>query len=182
MKTGEDLIARYNQLYNEMVSSKDYRKMKIFGEAEKYMFNELAMTNPDAAERWLSHLEASSWNNYLSAREALNITKRFKNFDGTIGAHWSYDVLMRTVQSMGGKIENNPYYNSYALCITVNMIYSDHAPSIAEDMGYKAPTDVPNEKMALSCYKKAVEKLRDLDNNYHVREYFSSKMYDDSPM
>jgi hypothetical protein len=52
------------------------------------------------------------------------------------------------------------------------MIYSDHAQSIAEDMGQRSPNEVPNEKMALSCYKKAVEKLKDPDRPRFVREYF----------
>lgn len=52
------------------------------------------------------------------------------------------------------------------------MIYSDHAQSIAEDMGYKSPKEVPNEKMAVSIYKKALEKLKDADRPRFVREYF----------
>lgn len=66
------------------------------------------------------------------------------------------------------------------LCVTANVVYSDHANSIALDMGYKMPTEVPNEEMALSCYRKAVEKLKDPDAGFHVRKHFKSKMYDDS--
>jgi hypothetical protein len=62
------------------------------------------------------------------------------------------------------------------------MIYSDHAKSIAEDMGYKSVAEVPNERMALSCYKKAVESLKDPDKGFKVRDYFRHRMYDDSPM
>jgi hypothetical protein len=62
------------------------------------------------------------------------------------------------------------------------MIYSDHGKSIAEDMGYKSVGEVPNEKMALSCYKKAVECLTDEDEGFSVRDYFRHRMYDDSPM
>lgn len=62
------------------------------------------------------------------------------------------------------------------------MIYSDHAKSIAEDMGHKSPAEVPNDKMALSCYKKALEKLKDVDAGFHVRRYFKHKMYDDSAL
>jgi hypothetical protein len=52
------------------------------------------------------------------------------------------------------------------------MIYSDHAQSVAEDMGMSTPEAVPNEKMALSMYRKAVEKLKDVDRPKFVREYF----------
>lgn len=60
------------------------------------------------------------------------------------------------------------------------MVYSDHAKSIAEDMGYKNPSEVPNEKMLRSCYNKALERLCDLDNGFHVRKYFKHAMYNDS--
>ena len=65
-----------------------------------------------------------------------------------------------------------PYYNCYALWVMANMLYSDHAQSVAEDMGYKTPAEVLNEKMALSMYKKAVEKLKDVDRPHFVRQYF----------
>ena len=40
--TTEQMIDRYNYLYALMKESKDVKNMKIFGEAEKYMFRELA--------------------------------------------------------------------------------------------------------------------------------------------
>ena len=52
------------------------------------------------------------------------------------------------------------------------MIYSDHAQSVAEDMGMSSTEAVPNEKMALSMYRKSVEKLKDHDRPKFVREYF----------
>ena len=53
-----------------------------------------------------------------------------------------------------------------------NMIYNDHAQSVAERMGMSTPEAVPNEKMALSMYRKAVEQLKDVDRPKFVREYF----------
>lgn len=178
----EQLIERYDELYDKMKHSQDVKNMKIFGKAEKYMFHELTGAHPDMAERWLSHLEAVCWMNYLSQGEAMNIGKRIENQDGTKGFHWNHEVFTNAVKSLGGVVENKPYYNSYALCVTANMIYSDHAKSIAEDMGYKSAAEVPNEKMALSCYKKAVECLEDKDEGFKVRDYFRHRMYDNSPM
>lgn len=178
----EELIERYDELYDKMKHSKDVKNMKIFGKSEKYMFHELAGVHPDMAEKWLSHLESVEWCNYLSQNEAMNIGRRITNQDGTKGFHWNHEVFTNAVKSLGGVVENKPYYNSYALCVTANMVYSDHAKSIAEDMGYKTPNDVPNEKMALSCYKKAVEYLEDVDRGFNVRDYFRHRMYDDSPM
>ena len=176
--TKEQLIARYNELYEKMKSSRNVKYMQIFGEAEKYMFGELAGTHQEVAERWLSHLEPVCWHNYLSDKEALNIGRTIENQDGSKGFHWDYNVFTNAVKQLGGIIEEKPYYNSYALWATANMIYSDHARSIAEDMGYENPMSVPNEKMALSCYKKALEKLKDVDNEDFVRDYFRRRMYD----
>ena len=182
MMTKEQMMGRYEELYHKMVNSKDVKNMKIFGESEKWVFNEVAKAHPELAESWISHLEAVCWNNYLSQNEAMNIGKRIVNQDGTKGFHWNHDVFVKAVESLGGITEEKPYYNSYALCVVANMEYSDHAMSIAEDMGYKTVAEVPNEKMALSCYKKAVEKLKDIDDGFHVRKYFKHKMYDNSPM
>ena len=182
MKT-EELIDKYDCLYDKMKHSKDVRHMKVFGKSEKYMFHELAKVHPDMAEKWVSHLEAGmEWNNYLSQNEAMNIGKRITNQDGTKGFHWNHDVFTGAVKSLGGVVEHKPYYNSYALCVTANMVYSDHAKSIAEDLGFKSVAEVPNERMALSCYKKAVEMLEDVDEGFKVRDYFRHRMYDDSPM
>lgn len=180
--TKEQMIERYDELYMKMANSKDPKNMHIFGEAEKWIFHELAKVHPEMAENWLSHLEAVCWNNYLSQNEAMNIGKRIVNQDGTKGFHWSHDVFTKAVESLGGVVEEKPYYNSYSLWVTACTIYSDHAISIAMDLGYKDPKEVPNEKMALSCYRKAVEKLKDIDGGFQVRKYFKRKMYNDSPM
>lgn len=182
MKSKEEMIDRYHYLYDKMKESKDPKNMKIFGEAEKWIFKEIAATNPDLAEKWLTHLESVEWVNYLSEDEANNISKRIVNQDNTKGFHWQHDVFLNAVKSMGGTCEDKPYYNCCALWATANMIYSDHANSISEDMGYKSPAEVPNERMAMSVYRKAVEKLKDSDDGFHVRKYFKHKMYKDSPM
>lgn len=182
MMTKEQMIERYDELYIKMAGSKDVKNMHIFGSASTWMFKELAKVHPEMAENWLSHLEAICWENYLSQNEAMNISRRIINQDGSKGFHWNHDVFIKAVESLGGVIEDKPCYNSFALCVTANMIYSDHAQSIAMDMGYKTAGEVPNEKMALSCYRKAVEKLKDIDGGFQVRKYFKNKMYDNSPM
>lgn len=182
MMKADEIIQRYEELYHKMVSSKDPANMKIFGESEMWVFKEVAKVHPDLAESWLSHLEEVCWKNYLSDKEAVNISNRTVNQDGTKGFHWTYEVFTKAVQSLNGVIEEKPYYNSYALYVTANVCYSDHGLSIAMDMGYDDPRKVPNEKMALSCYRKAVEKLKDIDMGFNVRKYFKGKMYSNFPM
>lgn len=173
------MLDRYDVLYDKMKESKNVKNMMIFGESEKWIFHELAKSHPELAEKWLSHLEVVCWDNFISEGEMLNISKKIVNQDGAKEFHWSYDVFTRAVDSLGGVKEDKPYYNSYALATVANMVYSDHAKSIAEDMGYKTVAEVPNEKMALSCYRKAVELLKDPDLGFHARKYFKDKMYDD---
>lgn len=178
----EELIEQYDELYHKMKASRDVNNMMIFGKAEKWVFHELAGAHPELAEKWLSHIMGVVWKNYLSEGEAKNIGKRITNQDGSKGFHWDYNTFINAVKSLGGLVENKPFYNSYSLWVVANMIFSDHAKSIAEDMGHKSPSEVPNEKMALSCYKKAVEYLEDVDGGFSVRDYFRHRMYDDSPM
>lgn len=182
MMTKEQMMDEYEMYSHNIIKSKDLKNMEILSEVCEWLFKQAAIKMPEVAESALAHLAATEWDNYLSQNEAMNIGKRIVNQDGTKGFHWSHDVFTKAVESLGGVVEEKPYYNSYSLCVTGNMIYSDHALSIAMDMGYKDPKEVPNEKMALSCYRKAVEQLKDIDGGFHVRKYFKGKMYNDSPM
>lgn len=177
MMTKEQMITRYDELYDKMKDGKDVKNMKIFGEAASYYFKELAKMHPEMAQSWLGHLEAICWNNYLSETEVINIGKTMINEDGVKGFHWVYDTFVSAVKQLGGVPEEKPFYNSYALCVTANMIYSNMAYSIAEDMGYNSPAEVPNEKMAFSCYKKAVSYLKDRNHNFQIRDFLKKIMY-----
>jgi hypothetical protein len=168
----EDVLERYEELYEDMATSGNKEKMTAFGDAERWAFRKMNEISPKDAQCWLDKLEAMHWKNYLSKHEADEITSKLINQNGRIGAHWNYDTFKGAVESLGGKMYEKPYYNCYALWATANMIYSDHAQSVAEDMGMSSPEAVPNEKMALSMYKKAVEQLKDTDRPKFVREYF----------
>jgi hypothetical protein len=168
----EGIRERYLELFEAMAKSANPENMKIFGEAEKWAFDRLYERDPKLAEMWVDKLEAMLWNNYLSRAEANEIVDKFINQDGTHGAHWSYDVFKGAAEALGVPMMEAPFFNCYALWAVANMIYSDHAQSIAEDMGYKSPKEVSNEKMATSIYKKSIEKLKDADRPKFVRRYF----------
>lgn len=160
----EELIRKYDELYNEMITARDTKKMMLFGDAEKWMFHSLAHKHPEIAEMWLAKLEAGKWNNYLSRSEAEMIAGNLVNQDGIRGAHWNYDVFKRAVETLGGKMMDEPYFNCYALWATANMLWSDHHKSTSEF--------VPKEQEARFFYTMAVEKLKDTDRPRFVREYF----------
>ena len=171
-----DLKQRYEQLYHKMANSRDVRQMKTFGLAEKWAFNRTVDNDQKTAEAWLSKLEAIEWNNYLSDGEAMHIASQLVNKDGSTGAVWDESTFFSVVERNGGKVEHMPHYNENALWVTAAMIYSDHAKSIAEDMGYASVAEVPVEKLAMSVYRKAVEKLCDKDRAYFVRPYFAEML------
>ena len=168
----DEILERYEELYEDMATSGNKEKMMAFGDAERWAFKRMHDLSPKDAQCWLDKLEAMHWKNYLSKHEADEIAAKLINQNGRIGAHWGYETFKAAVESLGGKMNEKPYYNCYALWVVANMIYSDHAQSVAEDMGMSTPEAVPNEKMALSMYRKAVEKLKDVDRPKFVREYF----------
>lgn len=165
-------MKRHEELYKGIIHSKNDAKMEMLGCIFLSMIEQVEATNPRLYKEMVERMEATEWNNYLTEVEATKIASALVNQDGSKGAHWPYEAFKNTVESLGGKLSESPYYNCYALWVTANMLYSDHAQSVAEDMGYKTPAEMPNEKVALSMYKKAVEKLKDMDRPYFIRTYF----------
>ena len=165
-------MKRYEELYHNIIASKDDAKMEMLGCLFLSMMEQIESSSPRLYKEMLDKMEASEWNNYLTEAEAAKIASTLVNQDGSHGPHWPYDVFKGAVESLGGKPSEKPFYNCYALWVAANMMYSDHAQSVAEDMGFNSPSDVPNEKIALSMYKKAVEKLKDVDRPMFIRPYF----------
>lgn len=160
----EGIRERYLELYEDMAKSGMPEKMKVFGEAEKWAFDRLHERDPKLAEMWVDKLEATHWHNYLSKAEANEIVAKFINQDNSRGPHWAYDVFKGAVESLGGNMMEEPYYNCYALWVVANMLYSDHYNSASEY--------VPKEDMPKYFYSMAVEKLKDKDRPRFVRDYF----------
>lgn len=160
----EDMITRFLELYKEMANSGKTEKMIIYGNASKEAFARMAEVAPEDAQHWLDKMEAIHWHNYVSKAEAMDIVNKFVNADGTHGAHWDYNTFKGAVESLGGRMEEEPYYNCYALWVTANMLYSDHYHSVSEY--------VPNEDMPRYFYLQAVEKLKDADRPRYIRHYF----------
>lgn len=168
----EDLIKRYDKLYDDMASSKEVKKMMAFGAAEKRIFRMVAEKHPDLADKWIGMIESGMWNNYLTEEEAKKIASGLINQDGSPGPHWSMDTFFGVVPRLGGIIEDDPYYNKYALWLVANAHYSDFATSTAMDMGYRSAREAPEDKMAQSMYRKAVESLKDVDRAHYVHDYY----------
>lgn len=160
----EGIRDKFLELYEDMAKSGMPEKMKEFGESAKWAFDRLHERDQKLAEMWVEKLEATHWHNYLSKAEAEDIVGKFVNQDGTRGAHWNYDTFKGAVESLGGKMSEEPFYNCYALWAVANMLYSDHAQSVA--------LFVPKEEFPKVFYTMAVEKLKDRDRPRFVRHYF----------
>jgi hypothetical protein len=160
----EELIRKYDDLYDEMVSSKNPARMMAFGDAEKWMFHAVAEKHPELAEKWLTKLEAGKWHNYISKSEAEEIASKLVNQDGSRGAHWDYDTFKGAVESLGAKMHDEPFYNCYALWVEANTLWSDHHKSLSKY--------IPKEQEPEAYYLMAVEKLKDIDRPKYIRKYF----------
>lgn len=164
----EDLIKKYDELYEDMAKAKDPRKMMVFGDAEKWMFHSLAEKHPEIAEKWLERLEVGRWNNYLTEDEAEDIVESLEERQGDMVIHrheWDYNVLKNAVESMGGNLSEAPFFNCWALWATMNMLYSDHAGTV--NMFIQ-----PNMRVKF-YYHLALDKLKDVDRPHFIRKYFS---------
>ena len=168
----KDLVKEFEKVYHEMKESRDVANMRTFGRVCMAMYERLAKSHPDMAEEWLEMLAPIGCNNYLTESEADEIAAQLVNQDGREGAHWSKEEFNQALNRLNVHAEDKPYYNRYALWLVMNMIYSDHAVSIAEDMGSSIPSNVSSERMVRSCYRKAVEKLKDIDHPRFVRPYY----------
>ena len=161
--TTNEMIERYHDLYADMASANDVAKMKMFGNAEKWAFEKVAEALPDIAQSWLDKLEAGAWNNYISQSEYEEISQKIENTDGSHGYHWPYTEILAQVSGLG-TAEDAPFYNSYALALTINMLYSDHSDSVR--------TYVREDDIFPFYYALAVDKLKDPDRKNFIRPYF----------
>lgn len=164
MRTNEEILNRYKHLYSLMERSEDSDIMNVFGKAEQWAFARMLEISADDAKRWLEKLEPTEWNNYLSREEANQIVSSFVNQDGTRGAHCSYESVKQEVEKNGWDLSDEPYFNCYALWVTMNMIYSDHSISLSEYIG--------EDELVKFIYKMSTEKLRDRDRERFIRDYF----------
>lgn len=163
----KDLVERYEELYKDMAEAKDPKKMIVFGEAEKWVFHSIADKHPEIAEKWLQMLEQSKWNNYLSEDEAKKIVESLVEKIGNTYVQkyeWDYPTMKNAVESLGGKVSEEPYYNCWSLWAVMNMLHSDHSETINVFVQ-------PNLKVKF-YYRLAVDKLKDFDRPHFVRHYF----------
>ena len=142
--------------------SRKTENMKLFGSVMGDMMRSAIQKNPSDAEKWIDKLSAIEWKNYLTPSEADEIVSSMSP-----EAPWSREVWNKAMDSYNLEKEDKPYYNSCALWVTMNMVYSDDAKSLAKILN----TEVENVPVE-AFYLLAVDKLKDKDGKFSIRHYF----------
>lgn len=155
----QELKNKYYELYDYMAQSKDPKNMKAFGHVMNEMMDWLIANKPDAAQAWIMKLEAIKWRNYLTPAEAEDIVAAMEP-----KAPWTREQWNQTMQSSGFETEEWPYYNKCALYTTMNMIMSDSSESLKKF--------IEPDKLFAAVHALAVDKLKDRDMKFAVRDYF----------
>ena len=161
-----EMREKYAMLYDYMANSNKTKYMKAFGNVMNDMMDWMITNKPELAMNEIEKLESIKWNNYLTTSEADEIVASM-----IPKAPWSKEAWSSAMDSLGFKKEEEPYYNSCALWTTMNMVYSDSAHTIASIMG-KTIDEVPKEAMVKAAYGLAIDKLKDKDSFFSVRDYF----------
>lgn len=162
----KEMVEKFDNFYGIMKASKDVCNMKLFGDVMHEMFDWFVENKPELAEEWLSKLESIKWNNYLTAKEADKIVEAMNP-----KPVWDKEQLMEGLQKLELPTEEVPYFNDNALYVTVSMVYSDSAKTIANIIG-KPLAEIDDDTMMKAIYSLAMDKLKDVDGKFSVRRYF----------
>lgn len=162
----EKMKEKYHEMYHKhLVDGKDPKVMAIWGKHEKKMVHELIEKHPEVAEKYINGLEACicsiGWNNYLTRKEAEYILSEMSP-----KAKWTIEEVESACKSLGVECENKPYFNLYALAVTMNMEVSDHEKTLSRHF--------PDERQMITfVYNWSMEDLMDKDRPEYIRPYFN---------
>ncbi len=154
----------FKEAYTKVVEAGTPEAMQLLGGILCDFAEYAEQSNTRLYREAVEKMNAVNWNNYLTEAEASAIVGGFINSDGSKGAHWSMAQVSGAVEELGGAMECEPYYNKYALFVTMNMIYSD--------FGVTLDQFVEDSNMVEVVYRLAVDKLKDADRPRFVRAYF----------
>lgn len=165
--TAEEMRNEFYALYNMMANSHEVAFMRTFGNVHKEMMEWMIVNKPELAAEWLEKLESIRWYNYLTPKEAQKIVDKMQP-----KAPWSREVWRNAMQQLGLPMEEEPYYNSCALWVVMNQVYTDHAQTIADNIIKKPLSEIPANQLVPGIRALAVDLLKDEDGVYNVRSYF----------
>ena len=155
------------QLYDYIINSGDTEKMHVLGQVTKSMMCRFIESYPQWAREYLDMLQSVKWNNYVTAKEAETIVSEM-----TPEPIWKKSMWESMIQSTGYPKCEEPYFNSCALYVTMCMISSDSGETLKDILNIKELDTKNSEHMFKVIYKLALDKLKDKDRKYNIRDYF----------
>lgn len=159
----------FKQLYNYIIDSEDEEKMKVLGRVVKSMMNRLIESYPQQAREYLDKLQSVKWHNYVTAKESEAVTSQMDP-----SPSWSRATWNATMASHGLPTSDEPFYNDNALYLTMAMISSDSNETLKSILfDEEAKVSVTPERLFKAIYRLALDRLKDKDKVYNVREYFN---------
>lgn len=160
--TNNEMKEKFDELYDFMAASKKVENMKLFGHVMKKVMHHIIEAHPDIAQDYIETLCAMKWHNYLTAREADSIIHKMEPAPMWAQTEWS-----QAMKSAELPTSEEPYYNDYALFVTMSMITSDSANTL------KNVAEITDkDKLFDVVYHLALDKLKDKDHIFDIRNYF----------
>ena len=158
----QELKDRYSTLYAEMAASCNPKNMEVFGHVMTEMMDWLIRNRPAEAEMFIEELCSVMWENYLTRKEAQEITAAMQP------ASWSYEAWKQAVVRLSLPMEEEYCYNEYALYAVMCMVDSDSRETLRKLLS----VEVTDDRYLKAAYALALDKLCDADKRFNVRSYF----------
>ena len=164
--TKQEMTDKFMTLYGMMASSGDVKQMHTFGEVHKKMMAWMIENKPELAEEFIEELCSIKWRQYLTRNEATEVVRAM-----VPQAPWDYTTWEKAMDAMRLEKEREGVFNSYALWVAMNQVYTDFGGSTARMLG-EPLNKIPAETLVPYVHDMAVSLLTDEDGKYCIRKYF----------
>lgn len=156
----------FKRIYDYIVNSNDPEKMHVLGNVTKSMMNRFIENYPQWAREYLDILQAVMWHNYVTTKEAEKIVDSMMPKPAWTKSSWD-----GIISNLGLPTSEEPYYNENALYVTMCMISSDSNDTIVSEMNANG-LSLNRDALFKFIYKLALDKLKDKDHVFNIRNYF----------
>lgn len=128
------------------------------------LVNKLESLQPGSGKSIMNEMK---YLNFISEHEYNRLSNEMKNLDGTKGAKLSIDAIKTAINKTSGAwLTMEPYYNEWALYLTINYLMSTNSKFIYE---VSNKTGIPS---TLICYDLACGMLKDKNKPKWLRDHF----------
>ena len=129
----KDIMNKFDELYGIMATSTNVKYMHTFGDTMRCMMQDMASKHPELAQEYIEKLCAIKWKNYLTKKEASEIVSGMNP-----PVTWDMQTWLDALENLGLAMEEEPYYNDYALYVAMNQVISDTAVLLQRFLAKKA--------------------------------------------